>query len=178
MWGNDAEVLFMPHTWPVWGNKHINDYIGKYRDTIKYIHDQTLHLANQGYTMNEIGDMIKLPPALANNWASRGYYGSVSHNARAVYNFYLGYYDGNPANLHPYGQVEMGKRYVQALGGSARVINLAQEANKQGDYRWSAELLKQVIAANQVTRSRRICKRITLNSWAIRPSPPHGAVST
>lgn len=148
MWGNDAEVLFMPHTWPVWGNKHINDYIGKYRDTIKYIHDQTLHLANQGYTMNEIGDMIKLPPALANNWASRGYYGSVSHNARAVYNFYLGYYDGNPANLHPYGQVEMGKRYVQALGGSARVINLAQEANKQGDYRWSAELLKQVIAAN------------------------------
>lgn len=117
MWGNDAEVLFMPHTWPVWGNKHINDYIGKYRDTIKYIHDQTLHLANQGYTMNEIGDMIKLPPALANNWASRGYYGSVSHNARAVYNFYLGYYDGNPANLHPYGQVEMGKRYVQALGG-------------------------------------------------------------
>ncbi|MCG4303925.1 MBL fold metallo-hydrolase [Escherichia coli] len=148
MWGNDAEVLFMPHTWPVWGNKHINDYIGKYRDTIKYIHDQTLHLANQGYTMNEIGDMIKLPPALANNWASRGYYGSVSHNARAVYNFYLGYYDGNPANLHPYGQVEMGKRYVQALGGSARVINLAKEANKQGDYRWSAELLKQVIAAN------------------------------
>ncbi len=148
MWGNDAEVLFMPHTWPVWGNKHINDYIGKYRDTIKYIHDQTLHLANQGYTMNEIGDMIKLPPALANNWASRGYYGSVSHNARAVYNFYLGYYDGNPANLHPYGQVEMGKRYVKALGGSARVINLAQEANKQGDYRWSAELLKQVIAAN------------------------------
>ncbi|EGC3163012.1 TPA: MBL fold metallo-hydrolase [Escherichia coli] len=120
----------------------------KTRDTIKYIHDQTLHLANQGYTMNEIGDMIKLPPALANNWASRGYYGSVSHNARAVYNFYLGYYDGNPANLHPYGQVEMGKRYVQALGGSARVINLAQEANKQGDYRWSAELLKQVIAAN------------------------------
>ena len=98
--------------------------------------------------MNEIGDMIKLPPALANNWASRGYYGSVSHNARAVYNFYLGYYDGNPANLHPYGQVEMGKRYVQALGGSARVINPAQEANKQGDYRWSAELLKQVIAAN------------------------------
>lgn len=98
MWGNDAEVLFMPHTWPVWGNKHINDYIGKYRDTIKYIHDQTLHLANQGYTMNEIGDMIKLPPALANNWASRGYYGSVSHNARAVYNFYLGYYDGNPGD--------------------------------------------------------------------------------
>ncbi|ELL0181586.1 MBL fold metallo-hydrolase [Salmonella enterica] len=148
MWGSKAEVLFMPHTWPVWGNQHINDYIGKYRDTIKYIHDQTLHLANQGYTMNEIGDMIKLPKNLENNWASRGYYGSVSHNARAVYNYYLGYYNGNPADLHPYGQVEMGKRYVKALGGSAHAINLARDAYSQGDYRWAAELLKQVIAAN------------------------------
>ncbi|ELZ5454593.1 MBL fold metallo-hydrolase [Salmonella enterica] len=148
MWGSKAEVLFMPHTWPVWGNQHINDYIGKYRDTIKYIHDQTLHLANQGYTMNEIGDMIKLPKNLENNWASRGYYGSVSHNARAVYNYYLGYYNGNPADLHPYGQVEMGKRYVKALGGSAHAINLARDAYRQGDYRWAAELLKQVIAAN------------------------------
>ncbi|HHJ0576602.1 TPA: alkyl/aryl-sulfatase [Escherichia coli] len=147
-WGAQAEVLFMPHTWPVWGNQHINDYIGKYRDTIKYIHDQTLHLANQGYTMNEIGNMIHLPETLDKNWASRGYYGSVSHNARAVYNFYLGYYDGNPANLNPYGQVDMGKRYVKALGGSAHAINLAREAYKQGDYRWASELLKQVIAAN------------------------------
>ena len=148
MWGSQAEVLFMPHTWPVWGNKHINDYVGKYRDTIKYIHDQTLHLANEGYTMNEIGNMIKLPPALAKNWGSRGYYGSVSHDARAVYNYYLGYFDGNPANLDPYGQVDMGKRYVKALGGSAHVINLARDAYNQGDYRWAAELLKQVIAAD------------------------------
>ncbi len=147
-WGSQAEVLFMPHTWPVWGNQHINDYIGKYRDTIKYIHDQPLHLANQGYTMNEIGNMIHLPETLDKNWASRGYYGSVSHNARAVYNFYLGYYDGNPANLNPYGQVDMGKRYVKALGGSAHAINLAREAYNQGDYRWASELLKQVIAAN------------------------------
>lgn len=147
-WGSQAEVLFMPHTWPVWDNQHINDYIGKYRDTIKYIHDQTLHLANQGYTMNEIGNMIHLPETLDKNWASRGYYGSVSHNARAVYNFYLGYYDGNPANLNPYGQVDMGKRYVKALGGSAHAINLAREAYNQGDYRWASELLKQVIAAN------------------------------
>ncbi|EDT6885524.1 TPA: MBL fold metallo-hydrolase [Salmonella enterica subsp. houtenae] len=148
MWGNQAEVLFMPHTWPVWGNQHINDYIGKYRDTIKYIHDQTLHLANQGYTMNDIGNMIKLPPALANNWASRGYYGSVSHNARAVYNYYLGYFDGNPADLDPYGQTDMGKRYVKALGGSEHAISLAREAFHQGDYRWAAELLKQVINAD------------------------------
>lgn len=148
MWGSKAEVLFMPHTWPVWGNKQINNYIDKYRDTIKYIHDQTLYLANQGYTMNEIGNMLKLPKNLEDNWASRGYYGSVSHNARAVYNFYLGYFDGNPANLNPYGQTDMGKRYVKALGGSAHAISLAQEAFNQGDYRWASELLKQVIAAD------------------------------
>lgn len=142
------EVLFMPYTWPVWGSKHINDYIGKHHDTIKYIHGQTLHLANQGHTMNEVGDMIKLPPVFANNWTSRGYYGFASRNARAVYSFCSGYYDDNPANLHPYGQVEMGKRYVQALGDSARIISSVQEANERGDYRWSAELLKQVIAAD------------------------------
>ena len=147
MWGSQAEVLFMPHTWPVWGNQHINDYIGKYRDTIKYIHDQTLNMANQGYTMNEIGNMIQLPPTLANNWASRGYYGSVSHDARAVYNFYLGYFDGNPANLDPYGQTDMGKRYDKALGGAKQTIELAQEAYDKGDYRWTSELLKHVISA-------------------------------
>ncbi|HFZ8994567.1 TPA: alkyl/aryl-sulfatase [Citrobacter freundii] len=148
MWGDKAEVLYMPHTWPVWGNKRINDYISKNRDTIKYIHDQTLHLANQGYTMNEIGNMIKLPSVLENNWASHGYYGSVSHNARAVYNYYMGYFDGNPAELDPYGQVDMGKRYVKALGGAEHAIALAREAYDKGDYRWTAELLKHVIAAD------------------------------
>ncbi|WEJ88768.1 MAG: alkyl sulfatase dimerization domain-containing protein [Klebsiella huaxiensis] len=162
LWGSQAEVLFMPHTWPVWGNQHINDYIGKYRDTIKYIHDQTLHLANQGYTMNEIGNMVKLPPALANNWASRGYYGSVSHNARAVYNFYLGYFDGNPANLNPYGQADMGKRYVEALGGAKHAIELAQQAYDKGDYRWTSELLKQVIAADPGNQT---AKNLQANSF-------------
>lgn len=162
LWGSQAEVLFMPHTWPVWGNQHINDYIGKYRDTIKYIHDQTLHLANQGYTMNEIGNMVKLPPALANNWASRGYYGSVIHNARAVYNFYLGYFDGNPANLNPYGQADMGKRYVEALGGAKHAIELAQQAYDKGDYRWTSELLKQVIAADPGNQT---AKNLQANSF-------------
>ncbi|WP_434660595.1 alkyl/aryl-sulfatase [Klebsiella sp. MISC125] len=162
MWGSQAEVLFMPHTWPVWGNQHINDYVGKYRDTIKYIHDQTLHLANQGYTMNEIGNMIKLPPELEKNWASRGYYGSVSHNARAVYNFYLGYFDGNPANLDPYGQVDMGKRYVEALGGEKHAIELAQQAYDKGDYRWTSELLKQVIAADPGNQT---AKNLQANSF-------------
>ena len=145
-WGDKAEVLYMPHTWPVWGNARITTHIEKYRDTFKYIHDQALHLANQGYTLNEIGNMIELPAALAQNWASRGYYGSVSHNARAVYNFYLGYFDGNPANLDPHSPAEMGARYVKAFGADA-MLKAAREAVKEGDYRWAAEILKHVVFA-------------------------------
>lgn len=124
MWGNDVEVLFMLYIWLVWGNKYINDYIGKYCDIIKYIYDQILYLVNQGYIMNEIGDMIKLLFVFVNNWVSCGYYGFVSYNVCVVYNFYFGYYDGNLVNLYLYGQVEMGKCYVQVLGGFVCVINL------------------------------------------------------
>ena len=100
-----------------------------------------------GYTINEIGNMIALPKELDQNWASRGYYGSASHNARAVYNFYLGYLDGTPANLNPYSPVDMGQRYVKAMGGSDRIIELAKAGYEQGDYRWTAELLKHVVFA-------------------------------
>ena len=147
MWGDKAEVLYMPHTWPVFGNRRIVEHIENYRDVFKYIHDQTLFLANQGYTMDDIGNMIALPEALAQNWATRGYYGSVSHNARAVYNFYLGYYDGNPANLDPYSPKDMAARYVKAFGADA-MMNEAREAVKTGDYRWAAEVLKHVVFAD------------------------------
>ena len=155
LWGAEAEVLYAPHTWPVWGNDQINTYIENYRDAFKYIHDQALHLANQGFTINEIGNMLELPEPLSKNWATRGYYGSVSHNARAVYNFYLGYYDGNPANLNPYSPVEMAKRYVNSLGGEDKIMDMAREALAAGDYRWAAELLKHVVfynPQNQVAR--------------------------
>lgn len=148
MWGDKAEVLFQPHSWPVWGKERIVDHIEKYRDTFKYIHDQSLHLANLGYTMNEIGNMLQLPEALEKNWASRGYYGSVSHNARAVYNFYLGYFDGNPANLNPYSPVETARRYVKAFSGPEPILANARTAMNDGDYRWAAELLKHVIYAD------------------------------
>lgn len=147
-WGAEAEVLYAPHTWPVWGNDQINEHIENYRDAFKYIHDQALHLANQGYTINEIGNMLELPESLAKNWATRGYYGSVSHNARAVYNFYLGYYDGNPANLNPYSPVDMAERYVNSLGGEDKIMGIAREALAAGDYRWAAELLKHVVFYN------------------------------
>lgn len=147
MWGDEAEILYMPHTWPVFGNKNIVEHIEKYRDAFKYIHDRTLYLANQGYTMNDIGNMVSLPDALAKNWATRGYYGSVSHNARAVYNFYLGYFDGKPANLDPYSPTDMGARYVKTFGADA-MVKAARDAIQAGDYRWAAELLKHVVFAN------------------------------
>ncbi len=155
MWGDKVEVLYAPHTWPVWDNAKINKHIENYRDAFKYIHDQALYLANQGYTMNEIGNMLKLPPSLAKNWETRGYYGSVSHNARAVYNFYLGFFDGNPANLNPYSPTDLAKRYVNMMGGSKNIIDNAQKAFDQGDYRWTAEVLKHVVFAepdNKVAR--------------------------
>lgn len=148
LWGPKAEVLFAPHHWPVWGNARVNDHIATYRDAFRYIHDQTLRLANLGFTMDEIGDMVELPPALARNWATRGYYGSVSHNARAVYNFYLGYFDAHPADLHRHPPVDRARRYVKAMGGANAVVTQARTAYKDGDYRWTAELLKHVVFAD------------------------------
>ncbi len=147
MWGDKAEVLYMPHTWPVFGNRNIVGHIENYRDVFKYIHDQTLFLTNEGRTMNEIGNLVALPDVLAKNWATRGYYGSVSHNARAVYNFYIGYFDGNPANLNPYSEADLGARYVKAFGAEA-MVKAAGEAVNAGDYRWAAELLKHVVFAD------------------------------
>lgn len=148
MWGDKWEVMFAPHHWPTWGNARITAAVEKYRDAFKYIHDQALHLANQGYTMVEIGEMLKLPPELDQNWATRGYYGSVNHDAKAVYNLYLGFFDANPADLNPLPPAESAKRYVDAMGGADAVIEKAQKAYDAGDYRWVAELLKQVVYAD------------------------------
>ncbi len=154
-WGEEAEILYAPHNTPIWGNANLTKHIEDYRDALRYIHDQTLNLLNQGYKINDVGNMIELPASLAKNWATRGYYGSVSHNARAVYNFYLGYFDGNPANLNPYGPVEEGKRFVKTFG-EAKIMQAAQEAFNQGDYRWTAELLKHVINADPHNRNARL----------------------
>ncbi|UPT71100.1 MAG: MBL fold metallo-hydrolase [Flavobacterium sp. JAD_PAG50586_2] len=148
LWGDKAEALFMPHTWPVWTNTGINKHIEDYRDALKYIHDQTLHLANQGYTMDDIGYMVQLPPQLDNVWSNQGFYGSVSHNARAVYNYYLGFFNGNPADLNRRKPLERAALYVQALGGEASVMAKASEAMQKGDYQWAAELLNHVVMNN------------------------------
>jgi len=156
MWGDKAEILYAPHHWPIWGNAAIVEHIENYRDAFKYIHDRSLHLANNGYSLPQIGDMVKLPAALAKNWATRSYYGTVSHDARAVYNFYLGYFGGNPADLNPLPPPEAAPRYVELMGGSATVIKRAQEAYDKGEYRWVAQLLEHVVYAepkNQEARN-------------------------
>ncbi len=141
----DAEVYFGQHNWPVWGNARIAEFITKHRDMYKYMHDQTVRLMNAGHTPREIADMIKLPKSLASFPGVRGYYGDLRHNVKAVYQFYLGAYDGNPANLNPLPPQESAKRYLELIGGPDKAVAAAQVAYDKGDFRWAAELLNHAV---------------------------------
>jgi alkyl sulfatase BDS1-like metallo-beta-lactamase superfamily hydrolase len=143
----DMEVEFGSHHWPMWGNARIIDSLKAQRDMYLYIHDQTLRLANQGYTPEEIAEQIELPASIRDRFADRGYYGTVRHNSKAVYQMYFGWYDGNPANLDPLPPVEAGKRYVAAMGGAAAVLKAGRAASDAGDYRWAAMLLNHLVFA-------------------------------
>ena len=144
----DVEVAFASHHWPTWGGDNIRQYMANQRDTYRFIHDQAMNLANKGQVMDEIGNAEFFPKALAADASSRGYYGTLSHNLRAVYNFYLGYYDANPASLHKLPPTETAKRYVAAMGGEKAVLTKARQAFNAGDYRWVAELVNHVVFAN------------------------------
>jgi alkyl sulfatase BDS1-like metallo-beta-lactamase superfamily hydrolase len=143
----DAEVMFASHSWPIWGNTRIADYLAKQRDTYKYIHDQTLRLANKGATSREIAEQLELPSSLRPSFGNRGYYGTVRHNAKAVYQWYFGWYDGNPANLDPLPPAEAGAKYVEFMGGAAAVLEKAQVSVDAGDYRWAATVLDHLVFA-------------------------------
>jgi alkyl sulfatase BDS1-like metallo-beta-lactamase superfamily hydrolase len=143
----DAEVVFASHHWPVWGNERVRGYLGRQRDLYRYLHDQTLRLANAGLTPREIAEEIELPETLRRDFAARGYYGTVRHDAKAVYQAYFGWYDGNPAHLDPLPPVEAGRRYVAAMGGAAEVLRQARLAFEQGEYRWAAMLLDHLVFA-------------------------------
>jgi alkyl sulfatase BDS1-like metallo-beta-lactamase superfamily hydrolase len=151
----DADIYIASHNWPIWGNARIKEFITKHRDVYKYTHDQTVRLINAGYTQREIADRVKLPKALSEYFGSRGYYGDLRHNVKAVYQFYLGAYDGNPANLDPLPPQESAKRYLELLGGADKVVAAAQAAYDKGDYRWAAELLNHAVfgdGANQAAK--------------------------
>lgn len=143
----DAEVVFASHHWPTWGNDEVLRYLAAQRDTYKFIHDQTLRLANAGLTPREIAEALELPEALRKTFASRGYYGTLKHNAKGVYQWYFGWYDGNPANLDPLPPVEEARRYVEYMGGSAAILERARESYAAGEYRWVATVLNHVVFA-------------------------------
>ncbi len=143
----DAEVYFGSHHWPLWGNENIIDFLKKQRDGYKYIHDQTLRLASQGYTPREIADMLQMPESLRTNFPNRGYYGTLKHNAKAVYQMYFGWYDGNPANLDPLPPQEAAIRYVDMMGGSQAILERAQADFDKGEYRWVAEVMNHLVFA-------------------------------
>ena len=143
----DAEVMFASHSWPIWGNARIADYLAKQRDAYKYIHDQTLRLANTGATPREIAEQLELPSSLRPSFGNRGYYGTVRHNAKAVYQWYFGWYDANPANLDPLPPAEAGAKYVEFMGGAAAVLAKAQASFDAGDYRWAATVLDHLVFA-------------------------------
>lgn len=155
IYGNQTDVVFAQHHWPMWGTENIIQYLNKQRDLYKYIHDQTLHLMNQGYTLTEVGNMLKLPKSLSDEWYNRGYYGSVSHDAKAVYQRYLGWYDSNPANLDKLSPVEASKRYVEFMGGADAIINKAREYYNKGEYRWVAEVMNHVVFADPANKTAR-----------------------
>lgn len=147
-WGSQAEVKFQSHHWPVWDTENIIPYFKKQRDIYKFTHDQSVRLMNQGYTGEEISEMLTLPAELEQNWPTRGYYGTLRHNSRAVYQKYMGWYNGNPSNLNNLPPEMVAKKYVEFMGGEASVIKQSQASFDKGEYRWVAEVMKHAVFAN------------------------------
>ena len=142
-----TNVVFAQHHWPVWERENIRVFLSAQRDGYKYIHDQTLRLANLGHTPDEISEMLRFPPELERQWPLRGYYGTLSHNVKAVFQYYLGWFDGNPANLNPLPPKDAAARYVAFMGGSEAILKKAQMCHDKGEFRWVVEVLKHLVFA-------------------------------
>ncbi|MFC1618180.1 alkyl/aryl-sulfatase [Patescibacteria group bacterium] len=151
----ETEFLIGGHNWPIFGREKIEAYIKKQRDMLKYLHDQTLHLLNQGYTDIEIANKIELPPSLNREWYLRGYYGSLKHCVRGIYSRYMGWYDANPCNLDPLAPRETAAKLVEFMGGESEVISKAQQEFATGNYRFVCQILDQVIWANPANQEAR-----------------------
>lgn len=151
-----TDVVFACHHWPTFERDQILEFMTLQRDMYAYLHNETLRLINQGYTGIEIAEMFELPPALENAWHARGYYGSVSHDVKAIYQRYMGWFDGNPARLWPHPPEVASPKYVAGFGGIDATVTLAQQAYDEGDFRWAATLLDHAIftdASHQAARS-------------------------
>jgi len=144
-----SEAVISSHCWPIFGRTEATAWLTAQRDNYRWLHDQTVRRMNRGETMDEIAESLAAapPPGLAGEWATRGYYGTISHNAKAIYQFYIGWYDAVPANLHPHPPVVRAARLIEALGGADRTLALAENAMAQGDYRWASDLLQNLVFA-------------------------------
>lgn len=146
-WAAEAEVAFHQHNWPVWGNANVQEFMAKQRDTYRFIHDQTVRHINAGLKPAEIAEVVQMPPELNSFLSARGYYGTVQHNVKAVYQFYMGWFDAHPSNLNPLPPVQAAERYVDLAGGMDALLDKASQAVDEGQYRWAAELLKHAVYA-------------------------------
>ncbi|MEV0028038.1 alkyl sulfatase dimerization domain-containing protein [Nocardia sp. NPDC050793] len=147
LFARQSDVVFASHHWPTWGTERLVEYLALQRDLYGYLHDQTLRMLNQGYVGAEIAEQLTLPPAIENAWHARGYYGSVNHNVKAIYQRYLGWFDGNPAHLWEHPPVESSRRHVEFMGGAEQVLRRARESYAAGDYRWVAQVVNYVVFA-------------------------------
>jgi len=148
LFGDRTDVAFASHHWPTWGHDKVVRFLSEQRDLYAYLHDQSLRMLNQGYTGLEIAELIQLPPALERAWHTRGYYGSVSHDVKAIYQRYMGWFDGNPASLWKHPPEEAARRYVDCLGGTDAVVVKARQYADSGDLRFAAELLNHAVFAD------------------------------
>lgn len=146
-WGGEADVLFTSHFWPRWGKAPINDFLLRHAQAYAFVHNESVRLMNQGLNAVEIGEAIQLPAPLARAWFNRPNYGSLKFNARAVYQRYLGAFDGDPASLDPLPRADLARRLVAQMGGPAKVLSAGQAAAAKGDDRWAATLLSHLVRA-------------------------------
>jgi alkyl sulfatase BDS1-like metallo-beta-lactamase superfamily hydrolase len=145
LFGKESDVMLAGHAWPTWGHEDIAKFIGDQRDLYAYIHDQTVRLMNHGMTGIEIAEHLSLPPSLQRSWFAQGFYGSVSHNVKGIYQRYLGWFDGNPAHLWEHPPKQSAKRYVECMGGIDEVVRKAERFVQEGDLRFAATLLDHAV---------------------------------
>ncbi len=155
-YGKDAQAVFQSHNWPHWGNETLNEYMANTAAVYKFINDQTLTYINQGYTSDEISNMITLPEALAKVWYTRQYYGTVAHNSKAVYQKYIGWYDANPVNLNPLTPTDSAKKWVEYLGDVNEVLRMAKRDFEAGEYQWVAEITSVLVYADPTNEAARL----------------------
>jgi len=154
-YGASSDVLIAQHNWPVWSGDRVRGFLRKQRDAYKFVHDQTVRLMNHGYVGAEIAEMVKLPASLNQEWSTRSFYGSLKHNIKAIYQRYLGYYDGNPANLDALPPVAAAKKSIDYMGGADAVLEKARQDYARAEYRWVAQVASQLVFADPANRDAR-----------------------